>query len=360
MGFHDIRSRSAIAAPQRAPASIKRAIGGLPDAAQIPENHDFPDRYEPHGALILGPRPTPLLDASLVRLIEMAAASMGCSHEEVLAMKAEATLDPAPMARFCQEIYDTRERAARENGNPLFNARGPSTVAFWVEGFAGKAIATAALTPSSKPLDGQTIELYDPVRTPFPNYSTTSWTAIKAALVASRQSLAKAAYLKANPVPQPAKTLKADKVKRSLSTDAPPPSKTSSPKPSANETSMEFGLDIPIETLLESQASSADFHEFSIQSHWQDPGVDIALDKLLDSQEKDQPMISGDAEAFLELTHEMELTHQIDAESSEHSVATLDFLSLAQNTQKPHDSTLDSEDLWGISDPVITPDHPGA
>lgn len=167
--------------PRRAPKAVEaEPPAPLPaDDSDAPGLHEFPAFYEPaaaHAALAprdSNPEPAPhALDPRLERLIEISGAHLGCPHEEILHLKAQALLAPADVEAFCQNIFDDRIKPLREKADPLMPEDDGSGVAFWLEGHAGKAIIRAAAHPALAPYHGQRLDLYDPARTPFANAPT--------------------------------------------------------------------------------------------------------------------------------------------------------------------------------------------
>lgn len=174
MPFHGIPSKVLDRAPTRAPRRSEAAPAQTgPETA--PVNHEFPAAYDWAEAF---PPPKPReLPPALASLVEAACAAMGCPPEQIKAMRERALDAPEAVERFCVEVHASRGNGPRSD--PLLAARADGSVAFWIEGLAGKAIFRAAPTEALRPYDGQTLALSETPRSPFPNYSPKRFAAAK-------------------------------------------------------------------------------------------------------------------------------------------------------------------------------------
>lgn len=167
MAYGGIRTKPEHMAPRREPP--RPAAKNTAQAPPDDEDDSFPDTYQPAmaAARAAAPLAAPALDAGFERLIELAAGCLGCPHEELLDLKARAASNPAPIAAYCQSIFDQRLRPLREASDPLAADRGPGRIAFWLEGLQGRAVGSAPFSAALAPYHMATIELHAPERTPF-------------------------------------------------------------------------------------------------------------------------------------------------------------------------------------------------
>jgi hypothetical protein len=153
-------------APPQSPETSIHYEPSIPDV----DSYEFPATYL-HPSSTIHPAEAPQallpLDSQLDRLIEVAAAELGCSHEELGLMKQFATQHPDDTRAFCQHIFDHRILPQRIKVAPLLIPRVGEPCVFSLETIHGTSTFSA---PRSKAIDiysGHKIEMYSVEKSPF-------------------------------------------------------------------------------------------------------------------------------------------------------------------------------------------------
>jgi len=176
MSFHRIRSKTTVNKPQRAPA--KSATTGLPPTLveKTCDDHDFPSFYaeaeqhyptdalnRPRTEAASSPAP---LAASMVRLIELVGAEMGCTHEEIESIKTKALKIPT-IIEYCQEIFDQKIRPRLETTDPFEAHDEDQHCLFLLEGRFGETMLRMPMTLAIEPYHHQRLEIYAVEKSPW-------------------------------------------------------------------------------------------------------------------------------------------------------------------------------------------------
>jgi hypothetical protein len=172
MAYDGIKTSTQRIAPRRAPPRLPEAPpkqeSPAPQATPS-ESHDFEPVYRTSSILSTNAAEpvAAALDPGLERLVEIAAAELGCPHEELLRLKDYARVHPAEAASFCQNIFETRVMPRREKPDPLMEPREGSPCVFWIETIHGRSTVQAPMNPGIHAYAGQKLELYAVENTPF-------------------------------------------------------------------------------------------------------------------------------------------------------------------------------------------------